>query len=94
MKSIIPFLFGHPYRKSKLMTLYYWMAVWMYIIAAVFLLTAAILTGDGEFWLSFIMVLVMFPIMFRLVYGVVTRITQAIFNHEKKQQLSDSCCFY
>ncbi|WP_394218708.1 hypothetical protein [Halobacillus trueperi] len=79
MKRIVTFLFGRPYKESKLMTLYYWVAVCMYIIAAVFLLTAAILTGDGEFWLSFIMGLVMFPLMFRFVYGVVTRVNQAIF---------------
>ncbi|WP_146813822.1 hypothetical protein [Halobacillus faecis] len=60
------------------MTVYYWMAVSLYIMASTFLFTAAILTGDGEFWLRFMMGLVMFPLMFRVVYGVVTRVNQAI----------------
>ncbi|MGR9050693.1 hypothetical protein ACQ4XT_18820 [Halobacillus faecis] len=79
MKSIVQFLFGAPYKESKVMTVYYWIAVSLYIIASIFLFTAAILTGEGEFWLSFIMGFVMFPLMFRLVYGVVTRVNQAIF---------------
>ncbi|MBX0356967.1 hypothetical protein [Halobacillus sp. Nhm2S1] len=79
MKRIVTFLFGRPYKESKLMTLYYWMADCMYIFASILLLAAAVLTGDVEFWLSFITDLFMFPLMFRVVYGVVTRVNQAIF---------------
>ncbi|MYL70412.1 hypothetical protein GLW00_06115 [Halobacillus litoralis] len=78
MKKMVLFLFGHPYRESKLLTLYYWVAVSMYIIAVALLLITAILTGDIGFWMSFIMNIVGFPIIFRVVYGLVTRVNQMI----------------
>ncbi|MEC3885673.1 hypothetical protein VKA52_18280 [Halobacillus sp. HZG1] len=56
----------------------------MYIIAVAFLLTTALLIGDVGFWMSFVMNLIGFPIIFRNVYGLVTRVNPMIFEFMKK----------
>ncbi|WP_368505838.1 hypothetical protein AB3N04_09745 [Alkalihalophilus sp. As8PL] len=74
--NLISLLFGEPYRESKLFLFFYWFVVAFYFVGLIMTIFLLVVTGE---WF-FIIPLLLFPLLFRLVYKINTFIYQSIFN--------------
>ncbi|MED1602074.1 hypothetical protein [Alkalihalophilus marmarensis] len=81
--NIISLLFGKPYRANRLFLFFYWFVIAFYFVGFVMMISLIVMTGE---WL-FIIPLVIFPLLFRIVYKLNTFIYQSISNQKDHSPL-------
>ncbi|WEG17265.1 hypothetical protein PQ478_01765 [Alkalihalophilus pseudofirmus] len=81
--NIISLLFGKPYRANRLFLFIYWFVIAFYFVGFVMMISLIVMTGE---WL-FIIPLVIFPLLFRIVYKLNTFIYQSISNQKDHSPL-------
>ncbi|KGP71274.1 hypothetical protein [Pontibacillus yanchengensis] len=81
MKNGIYFIFGKPYTESKFFHFSYWFGVGFYFLAIVLSAVPSVLYGE---WLSLLFTALFFPVLFRIVYNINTRIHKSFKGMNKK----------